>query len=275
MGFIIGVLKVIGFILLAILLLIVFLLAVILFIPICYQISGNGRPYEFTGKVHWLFGLIQFGVGYQDGSFQTHLWYPFKKRKPSNQESPIIHSKSKEFEMSTEDDMTPISQVEHHPAKSIPDPDTISKDKKIVNKKGFRKSKKQRSHTKDKKHFDFISKFTFFKETITKEENKELMHFFLNQLKFLMKHIKPSHINADLTFSTSDPARTGELLGVLSFFPFLYRKNVSITPDFTSESPYIEGMIYLKGTLFGIHILILGIRLLANKQFRTILLNRR
>ena len=78
MGFIIGVLKVIGLILLAILLLIVFLLAVILFIPICYQISGNGRPYEFTGKVHWLFGLIQFIthtiVDYITSRINKKLW---------------------------------------------------------------------------------------------------------------------------------------------------------------------------------------------------------
>ena len=275
MGFLIGVLKVIGFILLAILLLIVFLLAVILFIPICYQGSGSGRPYEFAGKVHWLFGLIQFGVGYQDGSFQMHIWYPFKKKKTSKQASTVDTSLNKDSEVTTKDETTPNVSVESNPTQSEPAQNIVQEDKKSVSKKNVRKSKKQPSHKKEKKQFDFISKFKLFKETIEKEENKELMRFMLKQLKFLMKHIKPSQIKADITFSTSDPARTGEILGVLSFFPFLYRKNVSIVPDFTSENLYIEGTFFFKGYLFGVHILILGIRLLANKQFRTILLNRR
>jgi hypothetical protein len=275
MVFIIGFLKIIGFILLALFLLLLFLLAVILFIPIRYQISGSGRPYEFFGKVQWLFGLIRFGFGYQDDSFQTHVWYPFKKKARTRtkvKNSPRV-SNTKEEAILT-DISAPPKQTTSEPVSSFVQEEKVHT-KTTKEKLHKRKKKKVKKLKKEKKQFDFLSKFKTFREAISKEENKELIRFMLKQFKFLLKHVKPSQIKADIAFSTTDPALTGEILGVVSIFPFIYQKNVSIKPDFTSESTYVEGLLSCKGDLFGIHILILGIRLLANKQIRTILLNRR
>ena len=277
MVFIIGFLKIIGFILLVLFLLLLFLLAVILFIPIRYQISGSGRPYKFSGKVQWLFGLIRFGFGYQDDSFQTHVWYPFKKKARTQtkvKNSPRV-SNTKE-EILREDTSKPLIQTKNDSISSfVQDAKEKIYTKTTKGKRHKRKKKKVKKLKKKKNQFDFLSKFKTFREAISKEENKELIRFMLKQFKFLLKHVKPSQIKADIAFSTTDPALTGEILGVVSIFPFIYQKNVSIKPDFTSESTYVEGLLSCKGDLFGIHILILGIRLLANKRIRTILLNRR
>lgn len=273
MVFIIGFLKIIGFILLALFLLLLFLLAVILFLPIRYQISGNGPPYEFAGKVQWLFGLIQFGFGYQNDSFQTYIWYPFKKKATAKAKKSSHVSNTKAEALLT-DISAPPKQTTSEPVSSFVQEEKVHT-KVTKEKLHKRKKKKAKKLKKEKKPIDFLSKFKTFREAISKEENKELIRFMLKQFKFLLKHVKPSQIKADIAFSTTDPALTGEILGVLSIFPFVYQKNVSIMPDFTSESTYVEGLLSCKGDLFGIHILILGIRLFANKQIRTILLNRR
>lgn len=267
MGFIIGLLKVIGFILLFLVLLILFLASVILFVPIRYQLSGNGRPYELSGNIHWLFGLLKFGFSYSNGSFQTTVWYPFKKKKRKNKRNKTASKEPtiKESEQSFSEHWDVANA--HKECSNKIEQKATNKSKKIPKKKKLVK--------REKKHFDFVSKIKNLKEILSNEENKELIHYLLKQLKFLMKHVKPSQIKASISFSTTDPALTGEILGGLSIFPFLYQKNVSIMPDFTSESTYVEGYITCKGHLFGIHMLILGIRLLANKKIRSILFNRR
>ena len=57
----------------------------------------------------------------------------------------------------------------------------------------------------------------------------------MRRIRYLLRHFGPRKLKADLTFATGDPARTGQLLGVICIFPVIYRNEVSIVPDFETE----------------------------------------
>ena len=87
----------------------------------------------------------------------------------------------------------------------------------------------------------------------------------------LLRHFGPRKLKADLTFATGDPARTGQLLGVICIFPVIYRNEVSIVPDFETDDFYIRGTLSVKGRIRLIHALGSGIRIWRDKNIRKII----
>lgn len=273
MGFIIGTLKIIGLILLFIVLFLLLIVCILLFFPFRYQLMGQGEPYACSGKVQWLFGLIKVGFTYEDGQLKTQFRYPFKKKDKKKEHSSKTNEKVHEDSLPMLDEEPIVSSLgtdEFQPKEEIP---IQGKNKKKAQKIKRHKKHKKQGHNVGKKT-NLFRKIKQFLDLISEPENKELIRFLVRQFKYLIKKIKPGCIKGNLIFSTTDPALTGELLGILSFAPYLYQKNFSVAPDFSSERFYLQGDINVKGKIFGIHFLVLSIRLLMNKKIRTILFNR-
>lgn len=109
------------------------------------------------------------------------------------------------------------------------------------------------------------------REEIHREENRRALKAVLREVKYLIRHIGPRKIFMQLLFGTTDPAMTGQLLGLISTFPCVYRYQIQISPDFSSESFYLKGPFDIKGHARGVHAVLSAFRLIRDKNIRGIL----
>ena len=87
-----------------------------------------------------------------------------------------------------------------------------------------------------------------------------------SQLWVLLKKIKPSKIEGDVIFGTGDPAATGQAIGAIAALYGFLPKKLHITPDFEEER--YEGKLHIKGKLRLIHVVIIALKLIVDKNFR-------
>ena len=104
------------------------------------------------------------------------------------------------------------------------------------------------------------------KEFVTDEDNKALFHFLLEQLKALVKVIRPNkyRINARLGFE--DPATMGKVLAYISIFYGMSGVDLSLEPVFDENIK--EGSIFLKGNIRIFSVLVIALRVYRNEQFK-------
>ena len=104
------------------------------------------------------------------------------------------------------------------------------------------------------------------KEFVTDEDNKALFHFLLEQLKTLVKVIRPKkyRINARLGFE--DPATMGKVLAYISIFYGMSGVDLSLEPVFGENIK--EGSIFLKGNICIFSVLVIALRVYRNEQFK-------
>ena len=116
-----------------------------------------------------------------------------------------------------------------------------------------------------------IKNLAHIKEMIYDESNRSAFSHGCAEIRYLLRHSGPRKLKADLTFATGDPARTGQLLGVICIFPVIYRNEVSIVPDFETDDFYIRGTFSVKGRIRLVHALGSGIRIWRDKNIRKII----
>lgn len=104
------------------------------------------------------------------------------------------------------------------------------------------------------------------KEFVTDEDNKALFHFLVEQLKMLIKVIRPKkyRINARLGFE--DPAMMGKVLAYISIFYGMSGADLSLEPVFGENIK--EGSIFLKGYIRIFSVLVIALRVYRNEQFK-------
>lgn len=104
------------------------------------------------------------------------------------------------------------------------------------------------------------------KEFVTDEDNKALFHFLVEQLKALIKVIRPKkyRINARLGFE--DPATMGKVLAYISIFYGMSGVDLSLEPVFGENIK--EGSIFLKGNICIFSVLVIALRVYRNEQFK-------
>lgn len=112
------------------------------------------------------------------------------------------------------------------------------------------------------------NEISFYKELWKRPEGKAALLKVLSQLKYLWKKARPSKLQGNVVFGTGDPAATGQILGILGTIYGVLPQGVSIIPDFEEER--YEGTIQIKGKLKLIHVLLIVIRLLSDRNFKTI-----
>lgn len=112
------------------------------------------------------------------------------------------------------------------------------------------------------------NEISFYKELWKRPEGKAALLKVLSQLKYLWEKAGPSKMQGHVIFGTGDPAVTGQLLGVFGMIYGALPKEVSIIPDFEEER--YEGTIHIKGKLKLIHVLLIVIRLLSDRNFKIV-----
>ena len=102
------------------------------------------------------------------------------------------------------------------------------------------------------------------------ETNRLVLGHLWKELCCLIRSYKPRKFEADITFSLSDPALTGGVLGILSLIPAVYRYPCSLIPDFESEKLYLEGSLVIRGKVTVYVFLLSMLRLVRDREFMKI-----
>lgn len=93
------------------------------------------------------------------------------------------------------------------------------------------------------------------------------------ELIWLLGHLSPQVLEADIHYGFADPALTGMVLagfGVL--YPF-FEDHIQITPDFTEK--VLEGNIRVKGRIYAAHLAVFAVRILLSRDVRRTIKNVR
>lgn len=104
------------------------------------------------------------------------------------------------------------------------------------------------------------------KEFVTDEDNKALFHFLVEQLKALIKVIKPKKYRINARIGFEDPATMGKVLAYVSILYGMSGVDLSLEPVFGENVK--EGSIFLKGNICIFSVLVIALRVYRNEQFK-------
>ena len=104
------------------------------------------------------------------------------------------------------------------------------------------------------------------KEFVTDEDNKALFHFLVEQLKALIKVIKPKKYRINARIGFEDPATMGKVLAYVSILYGMSGVDLSLEPVFGENIK--EGSIFLKGNICIFSVLVIALRVYRNEQFK-------
>nr|WP_294492266.1 DUF2953 domain-containing protein [uncultured Anaerosporobacter sp.] len=115
------------------------------------------------------------------------------------------------------------------------------------------------------------AKIHLIKEFLAIEDNRKGIGRVYAGLKKTLKHILPYKVKGVVRIGLDDPCSTGYLLGALSMAYPIYADKIQIIPDFQEE--VLEGQVDAKGRIRAFTLLIIGIKLILNDNFKTLLKN--
>ena len=109
-------------------------------------------------------------------------------------------------------------------------------------------------------------KYRAAKEFALDERTKAAVRLVLAQAQIFARQALPRTICGEVRFGTSDPALTGQILGIAGIFYPLFMDNVKVDPDF--EQTILEGELFLKGRLRIVSAVRIAWRLFRDKNVR-------
>ena len=98
------------------------------------------------------------------------------------------------------------------------------------------------------------------------EENQKTYRLIKKQLKKVLRHVLPVKLKGTVTFGFEEPYITGQILTWAALLYPLYHDKLIIRPVFDRQ--VLEGEVSLKGRIRTGTLLMAGIRVLLNKNFR-------
>lgn len=270
------ILKIIGIILLVILGLVFLGIILVLFCPFRYSIKGN--VHEKNAVVHvslsWLFRLVCIHFNYDKEmkgylrilGIKKNLFDSFNREASVTsvqenwdgihsddhiEENTEVHSDEKESAKSKREK---TAQTKHQKDDRNDDVCNQTKTSKISNIKKKLKQIKQ--------------KYNKIKKMMGDSHNKAALTHLKEEVFRLLKCIMPKKLCLDVSYSTGAPDTTAQVFGILAMFPIGYQNRWKIYPDFEAEAAYIEGDADIKGRIYMISVLLIGIRILFDKNCR-------
>lgn len=293
-------LKIIGIILLAVLALLLLFLLAVLFVPVRYKGDGSYHGgIKGTAAVTWLFHAVSFRLAY-DGDMAVSFklfGFPLISEKGEKEDDDFAVQAAElgggreapEKEAKAE---SPKNQAQEPPAAAIEAPKpSAEKEKKEDSAPEPEKPKESRlvrflNRLKEKalalwkrlcetvqgllkKKEELLKKYRKAREFLEKEENQKTFKLVIRQGKRIFFHLFPKKLEGHIRFGLEDPYRMGQILCIISPFYGFYGKNLEIEPVFDETA--LEGEVSFKGRIRLGTLLFLGLRLLADKNFRVLL----
>ena len=212
-----------------------------------------------------------------------------KKKKEKKPEENIFSASDKEIEKFAEKEEKPqikMAEAVNETKEDVQDvKETVSEDESgDTQKKSFFDKVKDKCfviYTKIKEIIKLIKdtvkkvsgaadrlkeKVSKAKEFVTDEDNKALFHFLVEQLKALIKVIRPKKYRINARIGFEDPATMGKVLAYVSIFYGMSGVDLSLEPVFGENVK--EGSIFLKGNICIFSVLLIALRVYRNEQFK-------
>lgn len=310
MSIFLSILKIIGIILGILLAILLALVLLIVFLPICYRVEGDFQEKnEIRGRLSWLFFIrVKFLAEGKKISVWLSILGFKKVLYPAEEKAARKAKKQRRSKKRTQKHTTPEEQdtvnmgfedeVEEHDGLTVDDDSASIQTAELLSSSATDKSYTTADETFTDSDFSkkktlpkfrpwhmiktWIQKikkfilslkenFSNIKKEVSDETNKNAVSHIFKELKTLLHHIGPRRGKAQLSYSTGDPATTGELTGVLSIMPLFYKKGIHVVPDFTSDRFYIQGNFRVNGHFQVFHLLGIFIRVYRDKDLRKLM----
>ena len=267
------ILMVVGILLLALLA----FLTVCLFYPVSYRIKGEAEEaLALSGRFWWLFGLLWFEFAVRDlkpearfriFGFRIRLGGEGTKEKKPRKAKASRTQPDAGMDVPREDGQLPFDETPKLPA-----PAKEQRTKKGSAAQNKRRPKK-RIHAKARAKPKRAGRFGTFQEGYVKlreeysdERNHMAVRHLWQEATYIFVHFMPKYAKGEVSYATGDPALTGQLTGVLSLLPVMYRYSVCICPDFASEHAYIRGTVVFGGKMSLYHAVLCLIRIIRDEN---------
>lgn len=247
------ILKIIGILLLILLL----LAAVLLFHPVFYCVRGEIQDEaSVQGRIWWLLRILRLEFAVVSGEVKFHFFIFGREMSADEaQEQPLPQGRERS-------DAAPVADTSDKPKEAVPIPkEAYSEAAHSVPKEAYSGGtadnavKKKRKYRRENRRGDWKARAVRWKEELSDERNHQAVSHLFQEICYLLRHLKPRSVSAELSFCAGDPAVTGQITGALSLFPVIYRYHVHIYPDFMSEDVYIRGNFAMKGHMALYHLL--------------------
>ena len=281
------ILKIIGILLLILLGLAVVLLLTVLFVPVRYKLSGYHLPDRGTalhGRISWLMSVLRADFGYEEEGYLRIrvfgiLWKGpgSKKEPPSGAEKAADRPKAAPEPVSEPKptpEPVPVPKPSQGAAYSAEGQEQPASGQNALRRRWEQLRRLPEKFRQWKRSIrNFLQSFREKKERLNRlldflrlPEVKETLRLCLRQIKGLLKHIGPRKIYLKGRFGFDDPALTGQVTGILSMLPVVYREGISLTPDFTEAC--LEGEFSVQGRVRAASLLALALKIWFDENFR-------
>ena len=270
----------------------------VLFCPVRYRVSavkteGDWKQTEGEGIVSWLFHGISLKAEWKDQQMEIsfHLFgIPVDKLLKKRQEKRAVTEKSENIEAedlrtdrnsasgtSADTERTGSSQISGQQRLNTDDisEDTLKKRQFFIKRICDRiRNIFQSIRTKlrnIRRTFRKIKKeVSWWKAFIEHPRVTAARKLVWKHGKFLFKHVFPTKIEGQVTFSFEDPALTGATLAVLGMTIPFHKNCVQINPRFEGEN-YLQGNIRAKGRINGFVFARAAVSIYFNKNIKYVI----
>lgn len=288
---------VLGLLLLAILL--------ILFCPVRYRSSGTKEQDDWKkirgeGQISWLFHGVVLRAVWAEGNLQTSFrlfGIPVDKilnRRKKTKEHSLDPSESEEDQrevielekipekpVNAESEKMISSPVDSQPQDAPEKPqqktDSDKKEKKIspVRKllSGIQSKRKRiwdRIHHIRTALCRMGEQITWWRDFLEHPRVQAGISLVWTHAKFLIRHVMPTKMDGEITFSTEDPSITGAILAVLGMTIPFHKNCVGVRPLFSGEN-YCQGNVRIKGRIYGIVFVRAAVSIYFNKNIKYVI----
>ena len=274
---------VLGLLLLAILL--------ILFCPVRYRASGTKEQDDWKkirgeGQVSWLFHGVVLRAVWAEGNLQTSFrLFGIPVDKILNR-----RKKVKDYAGSEEIPEKPVnaeaekmisspvdSQLQNAPEKPQQETDSDKKEKKISPvRKLLSGIQSKRKRIWDRIHHIRATlgrvgtQITWWRDFLEHPKVQAGISLVWTHAKFLIRHVMPTKMDGEITFSTEDPSITGAILAVLGMTIPFHKNCVGVRPLFSGEN-YCQGNVRIKGRIYGIVFVRAAVSIYFNKNIKYVI----
>ena len=302
---ILQILSIIGIVLLCLLGLLLLLILLVLFVPIRYRLIGHreGEELLLSARVTYLLHLLSVRFDYPDpGSLIIKVFgiRIFDSAKAANKDtadgaktaSPVKETKvqvlqkdgakiketaeegTAKAEKTVEEDSRENIEEKNKKKEESSDKDAkekkslIERIKEILKKIQYTiRSICDKIKSSLQKAEELKETVVYYKDTLTRRENRRLYSRAKKRLFKVLKSIRPRVLKADLHIGTGSPDTTGYLCAAYGMLSPVLGNNVKMTPDF--EEAVWEGRLYIKGRITIFTILWQALGIVLDKQLRT------
>ena len=258
----------------------------ILFCPVRYRASGTKEQDDWKkirgeGQVSWLFHGVVLKAVWAEGNLQTSFrLFGIPVDKILNR-----RKKVKDYAGSEEIPEKPVnaeaekmisspvdSQLQNAPEKPQQETDSDKKEKKISPvRKLLSGIQSKRKRIWDRIHHIRATlgrvgtQITWWRDFLEHPKVQAGISLVWTHAKFLIRHVLPTRMDGEITFSTEDPSITGAILAVLGMTIPFHKNCVGVRPLFSGEN-YCQGNVRIKGRIYGIVFVRAAVSIYFNKN---------